>query len=278
MIGYGDIAQRLSQLSAAHYHNIGFKRSPFASPNTEIMLGDCQNAHNLAKLFGTIASPDTIVITLTPAVINEEGYRRAYLETSRRLIEALEHHQIKPRLIIFVSSTSVYGQKNGEWVDETSPTIPNSFSGKVLLEVESLWQASAFKTCIVRFSGIYGPGRRRLIEQVQQGQGTAAEPILYSNRIHADDAAAVLYHLIEKNSDSLSPLYLATDSEPTPLHEVKQWLAKAMKLADDHLTIPTEVGRSFRGSKRCSNQLLIDSGFRLQYANFREGYRTLINT
>lgn len=277
LIGFGDLAQRIGKHAHQTYDITGFKRNPIEKSDVEIILGDCNSSTDCDNLFNQPNNQyDVIVITLTPSTIDEEGYRQAYLESSKQLLSSLTSSQQKPRLIIFTSSTSVYGQNNGEWVNEKTTTIPNSFSGKTLLEAESLFKQSPHPTCIVRLSGIYGPGRRRLIEQVRLGQGTSSEPVLYSNRIHADDAARAIYHLIETSqTKKIEPVYLATDNEPVPLHEVKQWLAETMQLPKDHLKTQT-TGRSFRGSKRCCNQQLLDSGFTLNYPTFREGYRTLI--
>lgn len=279
LIGFGDIAQRLSKLAADDYDITGFKRSPIKETNVSIVLGDCNNKADCRRLFSkSKTNYNVIVITLTPSVIDEEGYRQAYLETSKHLLANLKHQKQPPRLVIFVSSTSVYGQKNGEWVNEESPTTPTSFSGKILLSTEALWNDSELSTCIVRLSGIYGPKRRRLIEQVQLGQGTRAEPALYSNRIHADDAARALFHLIEKQrTETIEPIYLATDSEPVPLHDVKVWLAEKMDYPKDHLKTQN-TGRSFRGSKRCDNQRLLNSGFHLRYPTFREGYQSVLES
>jgi len=277
LIGFGDIASRISQLAAKDYQTSGFKRSAIQHPSANIILGDCHKPSDLQKLFNQESGFDVIVITLTPEVINEAGYQRAYLESSDQLLEVIKGQTHQPRLIIFVSSTSVYGQQNGEWVDENSKTEPTSFSGKILLATEQRWQRSEFNTCIVRPSGIYGPGRKRLIKQVRSGQGTASQPVLYSNRIHADDVAAAIYHLIQiAKTGSIKPCYLLSDSEPTPLHQVKLWLAQAMGIAKENLhTQPT--GRSFRGSKRCLNERLKRSGFTLQYDTFREGYQALLD-
>ena len=119
------------------------------------------------------------------------------MDTVTALLNTLASLNTQPRLIVFVSSTSVYGQKDASWVNEDSPAEPVSYSGKRLLEAEQLLLDSPHTICNVRFSGIYGPGRQRLIRQVIEGHGTAKEPLLYSNRIHADDCAGVLAHLIE---------------------------------------------------------------------------------
>jgi nucleoside-diphosphate-sugar epimerase len=206
--------------------------------------------------------------------MSDEGYRQAYVETSQILLKSLEKKSCQPRLIIFVSSTGVYGQQNTEWVDEHSTTAPSSYSGKRLLEAEKLFVKSKMPCCIVRFSGIYGPGRQRLIEQVKEGHGAAKEPVLYSNRIHAVDCAGVLMHLIEKQRiEKIELLYLATDCEPVPLHDVKQWLAEQLELPDNYLQ-PKPLGRTLRSSKRCRNKHLLDSGYQFIFPTYREGYHS----
>lgn len=279
LLGFGDIAQRLAQKLAASstdtYSITGVKRSPMKYPKVDIVQTDIADPAAMETLLQK--GFDIIVVTLTPSEISDEGYRQAYVATSRNLLSTLEKQSDKkPRLILFVSSTSVYGQANNEWVDERSDTEARSYSGQRLLEAENLYKQSDIKHCIVRFSGIYGPGRQRLIEQVINGNGTAKEPVLYSNRIHADDCAAVLMHLIEKQKTAgIDELYLASDCEPTPLYEVKQWLAEQLQLPKDHLQ-PKPLGRSLRSSKRCNNKRLLESGYQFTYPNFKAGYSAVL--
>ena len=208
--------------------------------------------------------------------MSDAGYQQAYVNTVKNLLRGLALHKRKPRLIIFVSSTSVYGQKHAEWVDECSLTEPSTYSGKRLLEAENLLFNSEYPSCCVRFSGIYGPGRRRLIEQVVAGHGAAKTPVLYSNRIHADDCAGVLAFLIERQEHhSLEPIYLATDCEPSPLYDVKQWLAQQLHLPEDHLQ-PKPLARTVRSSKRCSNARLVESGYQFRYPTYKDGYRAVL--
>ncbi|MGH1439918.1 MAG: NAD-dependent epimerase/dehydratase family protein [Cellvibrionaceae bacterium] len=282
LLGFGDIAQRLSKAfaldSSLNYAITGIRRSQVTSDYADMIQADLcdQSAMNkvLANQF------DVIVMTMTPSEMSDEGYRQAYVETSATLLASLSKQSHQPRLIIFVSSTGVYGQKNAEWVDEESVTEPSSYSGKRLLEAEQLFTeyflTSRVPCCIVRFSGIYGPGRQRLIEQVEDGHGAAKEPILYSNRIHADDCAGVLKHLIEtQKTSAIESHYLASDCEPSPLYDVKQWLAEQLLLPKDHLQ-PKPLGRTLRSSKRCSNRRLLASGYEFTYPTFKEGYRSVL--
>jgi nucleoside-diphosphate-sugar epimerase len=275
-IGFGDIAKRLSVQLNNHYKTLGLRRSRAVDPRVELIQADCTNTTDMLAIFSR-RNIDVIVITMTPDEITDAGYERAYVKPVKVLLETLNKQAYQPRLILFVSSTSVYGQEGAEWVDENSVTKPKSFSGRRLLEAEHLLTSSIYASSCVRFSGIYGPGRRRLIDQVIAGHGAAKEPVVYSNRIHADDCAGVLAHLIEKQKQAtLEKIYLASDSEPSPLHEVKLWLAEQLDLPPEHLQAKP-VNRMLRSSKRCNSQKLLDSGYVFQYPTFREGYRAVLN-
>jgi len=171
--------------------------------------------------------------------------------------------------IIFTSSTAVYHQTGGEWVDENSATAPTSFSGRILLEAESLLANSGFTYSIVRLAGIYGPGREHFINQVKRGEvATCASMPCYTNRIHSDDCAGLLRHLII--SSSSERLYIGVDSAPAPRAEVASWLASAMNVEK-----PIQGGESpsLRGqNKRCSNAKIREAGYEFLYPSYREGY------
>ncbi|MDP1520843.1 sugar nucleotide-binding protein [Porticoccus litoralis] len=222
---------------------------------------------------------DAVVVTLTPLAMSDEGYRDSYVAGARSLSLAVQHAVHPPGLVVWISSSGVYGQDQGEWVDEESATRPVSYRGKRLLEAEDIIQALPITSCIVRFSGIYGPGRGRLLQQVREGRLAPPQPVQWSNRIHADDAAGVLVHLLGKykHGENIEPLYLATDNEPIVIHEVHVWLAREMGV--DGLSPAAEktslVVRG--GNRRCNNQRLRDSGFVFRYPTFREGYRELLS-
>lgn len=273
IIGCGDIGQRLAQQLDPHgYQTTGLRRHPPEDlPYLQYRMCDATQTGQLDALLGSEAF-DAIVISMTPAERSDAGYEQAYVQTCRNLVAGLKRHQRQPRLILFVSSTAVYGQNDGNWVDELSPTEPDSFSGKRLLEAEQVIQQSGFTHSIVRFSGIYGPGRNRLIEQVKQQRASASPH--YTNRIHADDCAGVLAHLIElQRSQALVGIYLATDSSPTPMVEVVSWIAEQLGVVD--FLSPDALNE--RGNKRISNQCLLDTGYKFQYADFRSGYAPLLS-
>ena len=198
-------------------------------------------------------------------------YRRTYVDGLRNLLASLPE---PPRHLFLTGSTGVYHQHEHDWVDEQSPTQPETESGKVLLESEQLALSSGIPATVVRFSGIYGPGRNHLQRQVLAGIAAPAEPLHFSNRIHRDDCVGVLQHLMQRAEEgaALKPVYLASDDCPTPIHEVMEWLADRLGVT---ITERHPVRRG--GSKRCNNRRLKASGYRFIYPDYRSGYAGMLS-
>jgi nucleoside-diphosphate-sugar epimerase len=272
IVGCGDIGRRLAErLSGNRYRVTGVRRHPPENtPHLRYRSADIADATALEKV--VTEGFDAVVVTLTPSERSAEGYRRAYVQGCEHLIQALRHQSQPPRLLIFVSSTSVYGQTNGEWVSEDSPTQPQRETARCLLEAEQRIVGSGFEHCIVRFSGIYGPDRYRLLDTVRQGRAVLSGH--YTNRIHSDDCAGVLAHLLERHRQGmqLDSLYLASDNEPAPMAEVVNWLAMQMKV-DQARFAPDEKSD---GNKRCANTRLRATGYEFLYPDYRAGYSALL--
>ena len=272
IIGCGDLGVRLAQqLAPLGYSVMGLRRSATAdTPFLHYVVGNAADAATLASLVTT--GFDIIVITMTPNERSDSGYRTAYVDTCNQLIHSLRASDQEPKLLVFVSSTSVYAQDDGSWIDEQSPAIPESFSGRRLLEAEQIIAQSGYPHTIVRFSGIYGPGRHRLIEQVKQQRASASSA--YTNRIHVDDCAGVLAHLITlSRRQSLAPLYLASDCSPTPMIEVVSWIAAQLKIKD----FLSPAANNDRGNKRISNERLLKTGYQFIYRDYQQGYAEVLN-
>lgn len=274
LIGCGDIAIRLAaRLSPQHFECHGLRRRPEHLPSgIRPIAWDLGRAEGLDE---RIAGFDIVVVTLVPASRDAAGYQQAYIENMDKIVTGLETASQKPKLVLFISSTSVYGQSQGEWIDETAPTEPGNFRGRSILEGEELLRQSSLEHCVVRFSGIYGPGRDRLIRQVQNGESSERDAD-FSNRIHAEDCAGVLAHLIEKKfrSEPLEEIYLASDCEPVRLFEVKCWLAEQLGLSQDRWSPSTAEA----GGKRICNSRLLTSGYELTFPTFKQGYLGLIQS
>jgi len=219
---------------------------------------------------------EVIVYAASPGGRDDAHYRTAYVEGVGRLLEALEAHDQRPKRFIFVSSTAVYEQSSGEWVDEDSPTQPEHFSGRRLLEAERLVAAGPFPYTIVRFGGIYGPRRTRMLDQVRTGRAVYApgRP-RFINRIHRDDCAGALHHLIRLPEPEA--LYIGVDSDPVEEATAMRWIAGAVGAPSPRMARgPEAKSLRARSNKRCRNDRLLASGYTFEHPSFREGYAALI--
>ena len=271
--GCGDIGSRLGVRLSGDGHEVwGLRRGAGGLP-AEIhpVQADLTVPGELARLPRSL---DSVIYTATADVHEDRAYASAYVHGVQNLLEALTAAGQTVRRFVFVSSTGVYGQDHGEWVDEDSPTQPERFSGRRVLEGERLVLEHAIPAVVVRFGGIYGPGRNRLLQRVRDGKPCRANPPVFTNRIHRDDCVAVLRHLLML--DRPEQVYLGVDSEPATQCEVMDWLASRIGVPAPP-RMDAEPGTSSRGSnKRCRNNRLVSTGYRFVYPSFREGYEAVL--
>lgn len=272
IVGCGDLGRGLAERAAElGYQTTGIRRTP-PDESPPYLTYVSADALSLSQMEGAMApSFDVVVITMTPDERSDEGYRKAYVQTCENLNMALQNQLQSPRLVIFVSSTGVYAQNDGSWVDETSATEPERFSGLRLLEAEQRIANCGFAHCIVRFSGIYGPGRNQLLNQVKESR--ASLKARYSNRIHSEDCIGVLLHLMERqrHDQPIDNLYVASDDEPAPMAEVVNWLSMKLNVNEARF----EPDESNLG-KRCDNRRLKESGYKFRYPDYRTGYSAIL--
>jgi len=273
--GCGDIGSSLGVRLHADGHEVwGLRRSGRPLP-TEIqaLRADLTNPDALDILPGGL---DAAIYIATADGYDDAAYEAAYVRGPQNLIEALSADSQCIGRLIFVSSTSVFGQSNGEWVDEKSVTSPVNFSGKRLLEGENHFLLSRPSGVVVRFGGIYGGGRNRLLKQVRVARPCQETPPLYTNRIHRDDCVAVLRHLL--NLPESDKIYLAVDSEPSPQCAVMDWLATRMGVsAPPRAASSADLHDRRASNKRCRNAKLLSTGYRFLYPSYREGYAEVLD-
>ena len=272
--GCGDVGGRLGQqLSAAGWTVYGLRRSASLLPQgIRPVAGDL---HADACPAAWPSEPlDYLVYCAAATDHDEAGYRAAYVDGLRRVLTWLAQYSQRPKRLLFVSSSGVYGQQLGEWVDEQSPAEAGSYSGRIMREAEQLALNSGLPASLVRLTGLYGPGREWLLKQVRQGYRVVSEPPLYGNRIHVDDAAGLLAYLLQADARgvALDNCYIGVDDQPAPLHDVVAWLREQLEIS--HWSDDSTVRRS--GSKRCSNARARALGWTPQYPSYREGYRAIL--
>jgi len=255
-IGCGDIATRAAlMLQPQSIEVLGVRRNISALDNTlpavaaDVLKPDTLN-------FLKDANADTVVYSLAASGFSEENYRAAYVDGLKNIIHAIDLTRVKR--LVFVSSTSVYHQNDGSTVTETSKTLPKYFNGRIMLEAERLALQTNIAT-VLRYSGIYGPGRTRMIDRVRNGLCTPENTETYTNRIHVE-------------------LVIGSDSNPATANDVESFIAQQLGIKKRYADANNKKPKRIAGSKRCSNALMLNSGYKLQHPDFRTGYQQAATT
>ncbi len=159
------------------------------------------------------------------------------------LQNVLDHLPPSTRRIVYASSTGVYGQTSGEWVDEDSPTQPLHESGRVCLEAEGgvrAWVDSHSLTAVVlRFAGLYGPNRIVRRTTLERGEPIPGDPDKFLNLVHIDDAAQVSAAAL--NAEKPPSIYVVADDRPVTRREYYSVAAGALGAPEPRFT-PTSMG------------------------------------
>ena len=272
--GCGDVGSRLGrQLAAEGWRVYGLRRDAAALPAGilpvagDLGRAECPSAWPEGEL-------DYLVYAAAATQHDEAGYRAAYVEGLRHCLGSLQQRGQRPWRVLFVSSSGVYAQADGEWIDENSPAEARQYSGRIMLDAERVALDSGIPASVVRLTGIYGPGREWLLKQVREGYRVAVEPPLYANRIHAEDAAGLLACLLRADAEGkpLEDCYIGVDDAPAPLAEVVGYLRELMGVS--HWADEQSVRRT--GSKRCSNARARALGWVPRYPSYREGYAAIL--
>ena len=243
------------------------------------LIADITQPETLAKL---PCEFDWVVHCVASRGGSAEDYRRIYLEGTRHLMEWLSAKP--PQKFVYTSSTSVYGQTDGSWVNETSRTEPMVETAKVLLETEELLLGQSgsrvrsphqkLPAVILRVAGIYGPDRCQRFKQFLKNEARlAGDGSRFLNMIHRDDLIGCILEALKNGRPG--EIYNAADDEPVSQFDFFQWLAEELG-KDLPPSVPEDLGEiRKRGvtNKRVSNRKLkSELGFQFKYPNFRIGY------
>lgn len=273
-VGCGALSIKVAQnLDGNHWQTFGVRRHIDPLPSwikpiqADVTGADCPETWPEQKL-------DYLVIALAPNERSEAAYRNLYVDGQRNLYQWLAQHQQQPKRVFFVSSTAVYGQSAGEWVDELSMTEPERWSGKVMCAAEQVALNSGFPTTIVRLAGIYGGKRQAFLQRVKEGYHADGCTNRFTNRIHEQDAADLISHLIELDAQgvSLQSVYLGVDDLPVEQAQVVSWLQQQLGVH----SVAEKLLKPAGGSKRCSNARAKATGWKPKYTDYQQGYLELI--
>lgn len=195
-----------------------------------------------------------------------DAYRAVYLEGLLNLVAAL-----RPRRTLFTSSTSVYAQTDGSWVDENSPAQPDRETGRILRDAEGVALASG--GYVARLSGLYGPGRSVLLRKFLSGEARLEERARWINQVHRDDAAQAIFHLFAVRA--APGIYNVSDQTPATQREVYGWIAEFFSRPLPPPGEPDFNRKRGWTSKRISTEKLRASGWAPAFPGYRDALPTL---
>ena len=279
IIGCGYLGRRVAAAWLGDGHEVtALTRSPRHAEEWDAagitpIIGDVTAPPTLSKL----PAADTLLFAVGFDRTAGLSQRTVYVDGLNNVLQEMRNRIGR---LIYISSTSVYGQQDGEWINEASSTRPTTPGGEVCLEAEqvvgeffpSTAQRNDPTTVILRLAGIYGPNRLlRRIEAVRAQEPIAGDPQAWLNLIHVDDAVAAVRAsatLAEHEST-----YLVSDDCPIRRQEYFDQLA-ALVGADKPVfeaSKPSGLHASGLG-KRCSNRKLRDElGVELQFPTINTG-------
>ena len=262
ILGCGYLGQRVAaRWLAAGRHVAALTRSH----------GDALRAQGIEPLIGDVLDPRSLeglprVATVLYAIGLDRtaghSMRDVYVHGLANVLNALP----EPERLIYVSSTSVYGQTDGGWVDETSPTEPREDSGRVVRDAETLLRSRLPRAIVLRFAGLYGPNRfLRRAAMFESGEPIRSNPEGYLNLVHVEDGAAAV--LMAEAKAVPGETYLVADDEPVTRRAFYTRLAELLGTPQAKF----EPGTQPEANRRIANRKLRSLGWSPTFPSYREG-------
>lgn len=255
-------------------HAAGWATVPLSrSPEPGSRACDITDREALERLRDSLEAPPAAVVHCASSGRGgPDAYRTVFLDGTRLLLETFPG-----ALLLFVSSTSVYGQTDGSIVTEESPATPDRETSRILLAAEDL--VRGHHGVVTRLAGIYGPGRSVILQRFLEGSATIEDDgrrVL--NQIHRDDAADAILHLLSRDPPAGGEIFNVSDSTPLPQAACYRGLAK---LFDAPLppTAPRDLHRKRAWThKRVSNAKLLATGWRPAHPSFLDAAPDIATT
>jgi nucleoside-diphosphate-sugar epimerase len=264
ILGCGYLGRRVAErwlsagrkVTALTRHN----STALASLGVEPLVGDVLDPATLRQL------PETETVLFAVGLDRSSGrsMRDVYIDGLANVLGALTPFG----RFIHISSTSVYGQTDGGWVDETSPTEPAEGSGRIVLEAEKLLRERRRDAIVLRLGGIYGPDRLlRRQTQLSSGEPMTGDPARWLNLIHVNDGVDAV--LAAEARGVPGETYNIVDDEPATREAYYMRLAELVKAPAPRFEgrpEPRQANRRVRNAKA-----RVALGWLARYPSYREG-------
>ncbi len=230
----------------------------------------------------SLAAPGGAVVYSVPTIFRSYEPDRHVAPAARAMRAA---RSAGAERFVYYSSTSVYGDHGGDWIDENSTRSPMSDLGKMRVDIEDavLANLDGFSgSYVARLVGIYGPGRT-LADYLRRGVYTVARPEKVTNRVHVDDIVSATFAILRAAAPA-SRVFDVTDGSPQTVSDMVALLVDELGLEPPPTTTVEEVAKRsasaaarWRSEYRCRGARLRDElGWAPSFADALTGYRAMI--
>jgi hypothetical protein len=231
---------------------------------------------------GVLPSPEDltgtshVLVTIPPDGEGQDPVLRHLEERIRAL---------RPAWVGYLSTTGVYGDTGGAWVDETSPTPAAPGRSLARLSCEQAWRATGLPVQIIRLPAIYGPGRTPFTSLRRGEARLIHKPGQVFSRVHVDDIVGALLHCLALPPQRRPDTLIVADAMPCPSSETLGYAAHLLGLPlpavqrwEEAAPSMGAMARSFwNENRRADSRLLREQlGYRLRYPSYREGFRACL--
>ena len=245
-----------SQDNANHFCELGYQP----------IMADITDAESLSKI------PTDTNVVLFSVGFDRSRYsniRQVYVDGLKNVLDRLRGSDCH---FVYISSTGVFGDCAGQWIDETTSAEPIRPGGQACLDAEQLVIERLENYTILRLAGIYGPGRIPRLKAIKDQAWNELGQSGHINLIHVDDAAEIVALMVDKKI--LGEMFLVSDGQPVDRQKFYEFIADQVGTSPINWTVETKVDVSRRSAadKKVSNRKLLEhTHYRFQFPDFQSG-------
>jgi len=279
IFGCGYIGLELSRVCLEKGWSVSaFTRNQEAAKTAEGMGAQAYTGNlESDQWWGEIPPGFTYVVNAVGAASpSVQGYEQSYLRGMRSMLGWIDHGKQELDALVFTSSSSVYPQTDGSLVTEESSSAGVSERGKILLAAERECLEGVPQLCrsrkVIRFSGLYGPGRHLLVDKIRRGEPMSGCPNRFLNLLHRDDAVSAILSALDAPPGS--DVFNACDGQHATRGEISKWVAQRVGVQP-----PEFIGASEdRGPHRrvANSKIMQRLGWCPRFPDFQSGYEDFL--
>ena len=230
----------------------------------------------LPDTLSTLPEADVVLFSVGFDRSGDDDIHEVYVDGLENVLQRLPK---SVKHLVYISSTGVLANSDGQWVDEAAPTAPSRIGGKAHLQAEQILLESDYKDrcTILRLAGIYGANRVPRLAAVIKRQWDRLPKTGHVNLIHVEDAAGIINCVVER--ELVDQLYHVSDGEPPLRRELYEFVAAEIDAGTIDWSQTTDAMVAIRSSidkKICNKKVQVDTQYQYRYPEFRTGVRAAL--